>query len=157
MKRQNMIVLAVGTLAVAGAVLPFTPAMAQSGDAVAQAEQSCIKNGLDPRSTAFETCVTRSAADYDRGQPEMAARDAVMVRDANDVCQSYGIAPMTLGYRQCVGNQIEQSTIAGYNIRYDVPTYDQPHRPVTVDKFGFRFDSEGNLLDEDGFVIRAIP
>lgn len=157
MKRQNMIVIALGTLAVAGAAVPFTSANAQSGDALAQAEQTCIGNGLRPNNAAFETCVSRSAFDFDRGQPEMAARDAVMVRDANDVCRSYGISPLTLGYRQCVGNQIEKSTIAGYNIRYDVPTYDSPHAAVAVDRFGFRYDAEGNLLDSDGFVIRAVP
>ena len=35
MKRQNMIVIALGTLAVAGAAVPFTPANAQTGDALA--------------------------------------------------------------------------------------------------------------------------
>ena len=116
-----------------------------------------MNNGLHPSTTVFDTCVSRSAFDYDRGQPEMAARDAVMVRDANDVCQSYGIAPMTLGYRQCVGDQIEKSTIAGYNIRYDVPLDEGPHATVAIDGFGFRYDAEGNVLDNDGFVIRAIP
>jgi hypothetical protein len=157
MKRQNMIVVALGTLAVAGAAIPFSPANAQSGDALAQAERTCLGNGVGPHTSAFDTCVTRSAFDYDRGQPEMAARDAVMVRNADDVCQSYGIAPMTLGYRQCVGNQIEKSTIAGYNIRYDVPVYEVPHATVSVDRYGFRYDADGNLLDSDGFVIRAVP
>jgi enamine deaminase RidA (YjgF/YER057c/UK114 family) len=157
MKRQNMIVIALSTLAVAGAAVPFTPANAQSGDALAQAERTCMNNGLHPSTTVFDTCVSRSAFDYDRGQPEMAARDAVMVRDANDVCQSYGIAPMTLGYRQCVGDQIEKSTIAGYNIRYDVPLDEGPHATVAIDGFGFRYDAEGNVLDQDGFVIRAVP
>jgi uncharacterized membrane protein len=157
MKRQNMIAIALGTLAVACAAVPLTPANAQSGDARAQAERTCLTNGLNNSTPAFDTCVSRSALDYDRGQPEIATRDAVMVRDANDVCQSYGISPMTLGYRQCVGNQLEKSTIAAYNIRYDVPAYDLPHATSSVDRFGFRYDAEGNLLDEDGFVIRAIP
>src|SRR5947209_3655567 len=161
MKRQ-LIFVAVGALAVIGAASILSQAQAQSGGALAQAEQTCIGNGLSPRGTAFDTCVRRSAFDYDRGQPELAARDSVMVRDADEVCQSYGIAPMTLGYRQCVGNQIEKSTIAGYNIRYDVPaytvrTYDGPHATAMIDRFGFRFDADGNLLDSDGFVIRAVP
>jgi hypothetical protein len=142
MKRHNRnVIVALATIVIAGAALPLKPAVAQSGDAVAQAEQACIGSGLTPRSTAFETCVSRSAFDFDRGQPEMAAHDAVMVRDADDVCQSYGISPTTLGYRQCVGSQIEKSTISSYNIRYDVPSYDITH--------GVAVDS--------GFVIRAVP
>ena len=154
MKRQNMIVIALGTLAVAGAALPFTPANAQTGDALAQAERTCIDNGLRP-GAAFDTCVSRTAIDYDRGLPEIAARDAAMVRDANDVCQSYGIAPMSLGYRQCVGNELEKSTIQAYTI--NVPDYEVPHATAAIDRFGFRYDAEGNVLDQDGFVIRAVP
>ena len=154
MKRQNMIVIALGTLAIAGAAVPFTAANAQSGDALAQAERTCIDNGLRP-GPAFDTCVSRAALDYDRGLPEIAARDALMVRDASDVCQSYGIAPMSLGYRQCVGNELGRSTVQAYTI--DVPVYEVPHATVAVDRFGFRFDAEGNVLDNDGFVIRAVP
>jgi hypothetical protein len=154
MKRHNMIVIALGTLAVTAAAVPFTPANAQSGDALAQAERTCIDNGLRP-GTAFDTCVSRAALDYDRGLPEIAVRDAAMVRSANDVCQSYGIAPMSLGYRQCVGNELEKSTIQAYTI--NVPDYEVPHATAAIDRFGFRYDAEGNVLDNDGFVIRAVP
>jgi len=155
MKRQNMIVIALGTLAVAGMTVSFTPANAQSGDALAQAERTCIDNGLRP-GAAFDTCVSRAALDYDRGLPEIAARDAAMVRNANDVCQSYGIAPMSLGYRQCVGNELEKSTIQAYTI--SAPDYDVAARHGGDRQVRLPLRRGGQTYsDNDGFVIRAVP
>jgi hypothetical protein len=155
MSRQTMIAIALGTFAFAS--VPFAAANAQMGDAVANAEHTCTIHGVGPSTVAFETCVERAAAAYDEGQPEQAAGEAVMVRSANDVCMSYGLTPATLGYRQCVGSQIEKRSIAAHNISY-LPPYDAtPHAAVAVDNWGFRYDADGNLIDQDGYVIRAIP
>jgi hypothetical protein len=154
-RKTNMIVIALGTAALAG--IPLSHANAQSGDAVANAEQTCISNGVQPNDADFNTCVRRTAAVYDEGLADQAATQAVMVRNANDVCRSYGISPMTLGYKQCVGNELEKSTIASYNISY-VPGYDAaPHATAAVDTYGFRYDAEGNVIDNQGYVIRAVP
>jgi len=32
-----------------------------------------------------------------------------------------------------------------------------PHATAAIDSFGFRYDAAGNVLDNDGFVIRAVP
>ncbi len=81
-----------------------------------------------------------------------------MVRGANDVCSSYGLTPATLGYRQCVGNEIEKRSIASHNIAYAAPDEDvAPHVSTAVDGWGFQYDAAGNLLDQDGYVIRAVP
>jgi hypothetical protein len=152
MSRQTMIAIALGTVALAGA--PFA-ASAQMGDAVANAEHTCAVHGVGPSTVAFETCVERAASAYEDGQPELAAGKAVMVRSANDVCMSYGLTPATLGYRQCVGSQIEKRSIEAHNIAY-APD-DQPHATTAIDTWGFRYDSEGNVLDQDGYVVRAIP
>jgi hypothetical protein len=152
MSRQNMIVVALGTVALAA--WPLAHASAQSGDALAHAENTCVVHGVTPNTAAFDTCVDRAAWAFQQGQPAMAGRQAALVRDANDLCRSYGIAPQSLGYRQCVNNEIDRrsSTRA---IRY-VP-YEAPRRVATIDSFGFRYDRDGNLIDQDGYPIRAVP
>ena len=106
MKRHHLIVLALaGGLITAAA--PFA-AEAQSGDALANAEQLCLDTGISPNSAAFNACVGRAAMAYDRGDPYMAERDAQMAIDARNTCLRYGIDPHTLGYRQCVNNEIDR-------------------------------------------------
>jgi hypothetical protein len=151
MPRQNMIVIALGMMALAA--LPLTQARAQSGDALAHAERTCADYGVRPNTADFNICVTRAAAAFDQGLPAVADQQAALVRDANDLCRSYGIAPATLGYRECVNNEITRRTSA-HSVRY-VP-YEAPHATATIDAFGFRYDSDGNLIDRDGYPIRAV-
>lgn len=155
MSRQSVIAIALGSLTLAAA--PVVAAHAQTGDAVSNAEHTCVVNGVGPNNVAFDTCVERATSAYDEGQPELAASQATMVRDANDVCASYGMSPATLGYRQCVGNQIEHRSIAAHTISYAPPYDDEPHASAIIDNWGFRYDSQGNVLDQDGYVIRAVP
>jgi hypothetical protein len=35
--------------------------------------------------------------------------------------------------------------------------YEAPHRVAAIDSFGFRYDGAGNLIDRDGYPIRAVP
>ncbi len=149
MFRQNMIVVALGTVALAA--LPLAHANAQSGDAVAHAETTCIDHGVVPKTAEFDICVSRAASAFDQGLPEAAERQAALVRDANDLCHSYGIAPETLGYRQCVSTEIERRMARP--VRY-VPV---SQGSMTVDAYGFRYDSEGNLFDRSGHAIRPVP
>jgi hypothetical protein len=86
---------------------------AQSGDALAHAEHTCLGVGLGPSSVAFDSCVARAASAYDRGQPGLANREARRVAEARQVCQSYEIEPMTLGYRKCVA---DESSAQGYEV-----------------------------------------
>lgn len=152
MSRQNLIAIALGTVALS--VFPLAYANAQSGDALANAENTCMENGVAPNTAAFDTCVSRSALDYDRGRPGMATQQAEAVRDANDVCQSYGIASDSLGYRQCVDAQVNHRTAPRTAQAYSVET---PHATASVDSFGFHYDRQGNVLDKDGYVIRPVP
>ncbi|MBV8393263.1 MAG: hypothetical protein JOY81_08780 [Alphaproteobacteria bacterium] len=154
MSRQTLIAIALGSLTLAAA--PLATAQAQMGDAVANAEHTCAVHGVGPNTVAFETCVERATAAYEEGQPELAASEAVMVRDSNDVCMSYGLTPQSLGYRQCVGSQLEKRSIASHNISF-LPPDEQPHATVAIDNWGFRYDADGNILDQDGYVIRAVP
>jgi hypothetical protein len=152
MSRQNMIVVALGTVVLAA--WPLAHASAQSGDALAHAENTCAARGVTPNTAAFETCVDRAAWAFQQGQPVAAGQQAALVRDANDLCTSYGIAPQSLGYRQCVNSEIDRRSSP--RAMRDVPR-ETPHRVAAIDSFGFRYDSEGNLIDRDGYPIRAVP
>jgi len=100
--RLNTIFLALGAF-VAGAV-PLV-VRAQSGDALAHAEQLCLVNGVGPYSVAFDTCVARAARAYDRAEPGLAVSEAQRIADARQTCLSYDIDPMTLGFHQCVASE----------------------------------------------------
>jgi hypothetical protein len=115
MSRLNMIVIAVGGFAVA-AILPLA-ARAQSGDALAHAENICFEYGVGPYTVAFEICVSHAARAYDRGEPDRAAVEARKVGDASKACLSYDIEPMTLGYRQCLANETSRITVSRYELQ----------------------------------------
>jgi len=115
MSRLNVIVIAVGGFAVASLV-PFA-ARAQSGDALAHAENICLGHGIGPYSVPFETCVSRAARAYDRGDPDLAAAEARKAGDAGKACLSYDIEPMTLGFRQCMANETSRIAVSRYEAR----------------------------------------
>jgi hypothetical protein len=115
MSRLNMMVIALGGFALA-AVLPLS-VRAQSGDALAHAENVCLEHGVGPHSVAFETCVSRAARAYDRGEPDQAALQARKVSDASKACLSYDIEPMTLGYRHCLANETSRMAVSRYEAR----------------------------------------
>jgi hypothetical protein len=152
--RQNMLALALGGLVIAG--VPYVSANAQSGDALAHAERTCLDYGLRPNSSSFETCVSRSASAYDRGEPGIAAVQARAARDARDTCMTYNLDPRTLGYQQCVTREVDRRTARAYDT-YDEPYRPGPHAVVMIDDYGTRYDRYGNVLDRNGYVIRYAP
>jgi len=129
MTRQKILAIALGGLAFAA--VPVV-AQAQSGDALVRAEYACIENGVPTNSVAFNTCVNRTARAYDRGEPEFAYRTARTASDARDLCLSYGLAPATLGYRQCIANAMDNRAVNPYPVRY-VPSYVEPPRVYRVE------------------------
>jgi hypothetical protein len=153
MARHNVIFAVLGSAALA--LTPVAYANAQSGDALANAERTCMDYGVSPSAAGFDTCVDRAALAYDRGEPEMADRQAATVRDAHDVCRSYGLGVQTLGFKQCVSNELHRSVAEADHISY--LTAEQPHQGVVVDAYGFQYDRDGNLLDPHGYVIRYVP
>lgn len=153
MSRQNVIFAALGTFALA--LMPVAYAHAQSGDAVAHAERTCLDYGISPHAEGFDTCVDRTAFAYDRGEPELADQQAAMVRNAQDICRSYGLNTATMGYKQCLANEIDRRVSEAEHISY--LTVEPPHQGVVVDDYGFQYDRQGNLLDPNGNVIRYVP
>ena len=108
MLRYNllMIALAGATIAVA---IPCPMADAQSRQSLVFAERACLDYGVPPSAGAFASCVHRAARAFDRGEPDIAYQQARLTRDARDHCQSYGIAPETLGYQKCVLTEIDRT------------------------------------------------
>jgi hypothetical protein len=146
-----MVALAIGGLVMAGA--PFA-ARAQSGDALAHAERACSNSGVPPYSNAFKSCVDRTAADFRRGAPNVAYDTAQAIGDASRVCASYGIDQRSLGYAQCIDAEISRDPDT---VQALTALDDTPHVAVTVDRYGFGHDAEGNLLDAHGLVIKPVP
>jgi hypothetical protein len=109
--RQKTLVIAtaglLGGLAIATAA-PYEAANAQSGPSLVFAEQACLDHGVAPHTASFESCVSRAANAFDRGQPDVADWPPRSTRDARAACLSYGLSPETLGYRQCVATQVDQ-------------------------------------------------
>ena len=77
-----------------------------------------------------------------------------MVRGAHDVCNSYGMPTESMGFRQCVANEMRRRMIDAHNISYQVA--EPPHPAVVVDDYGFQYDRDGNLLSPHGEVIRYV-
>jgi hypothetical protein len=115
MSRLNIIVIAVGAFA-AAAILPLA-ARAQSGDALAHAENICLDAGIGPNSVPFEACVSRAARAYDRGEPDVAAAEARKAGDASKACLANDVAPMTVEYRECMANESTTTTLSRYAAR----------------------------------------
>lgn len=108
-RRVNIVFLALGAF-IAG-VAPYA-VRAQSGDALARAEKTCLDNGVGPRTVAFDTCVSRAADALAHGEPQAAAAEAQRLSDARETCMSYDLDPMTLGYHQCISSETRKHHIA---------------------------------------------
>ena len=90
-------------------------ARAQSGDALAHAEHTCLEQGIGPYSVTFDTCTERAASAYYQGAPGLAADEAHRVAEAQQACMSYDLDPQTLGYHQCIAHEIDRPI---YALRY---------------------------------------
>jgi len=145
MSLQKAIFVAVSSLAIAS--MPLASSHAQSGDALAKAELTCRQYGVHTGTAAFDTCVKRAAWAYDRGEPGLATLEAQRVSDARNICLSYSLEPQTMGYSECVATEIDRRAVRAYDIRY----------AQSSDRYGFYYDTSGNLRDRNGEQIRAVP
>jgi hypothetical protein len=121
MTRPQLLVIAtagiLGSLAVATTTF-HQPANAQAIQARVFAERACLDYGIEPSTTAHESCVARAARAFDRGEPDIAYMHARATRDAREACVTYGVQPETPGYQQCVATQVERRTSPTMLIRY---------------------------------------
>ncbi len=153
MIRGTMLATALGGLALLG--VPSSAARAQSGDALANAERTCLDYGVRPHTDSYDVCVSRAANAFDDGAPDLAYRQARAVLAARDTCASIGARPNTMGYRQCLNVEIDRHAGRPYEIQY-VPA-DRPHATVRIDESGTRYDRDGNVVDRYGYVIHPSP
>ncbi|HZQ00505.1 MAG TPA: hypothetical protein VFB13_13260 [Reyranella sp.] len=152
MTRGTLLAVAAGGLVAAGA--PLSAATAQSGDALANAERTCLDYGVRPHTDSYDVCVSRTGAAFDQGAPELAYSEARAVMAARDDCLSMGARPETMGYRRCLNVEIDRHAGRGYAIQY---APDAPHRVVRMDEYGTRYDRDGNVVDQYGYVIHPNP
>jgi len=94
----------VGSLAVAATAFAAQP-MSQS--AQARAEQACRSQNVEPRSSAWELCLSHVTRAYEWGEQTLANQLARAAGDARQSCLEEGQRPESQGYRACVNKEIE--------------------------------------------------
>jgi hypothetical protein len=98
--RYNALILAVGGLTMA-AIASGDHVDAQSGQALAFAEHTCLEYGVTPGTRTFERCVLDAAKAFDRGEPDVAYAEARVARAAREACKSTGKAPTAASADAC--------------------------------------------------------
>ncbi|HEY6983019.1 hypothetical protein [Reyranella sp.] len=147
MSGKSIVILALGAMALTA--LPLAQAMAQSGDALANAEYTCSNHGVPRNTQEFDVCVGRAALAFDQGRPVLAERQADLVGDADKQCRFHGIAPETIDYRECLDNEIARRAPSR-------PVLYLP-APLAVDAYGLRYDSDGSPIDRHRYPVRHMP
>jgi hypothetical protein len=92
MLRYNLLVLAVGGMTMA-AIASRDQVDAQSGQALAFAEHTCLEYGVTPWTQTFERCVLSAAKAFDRGEPDVAYAEARVARASREACKSSDKTP----------------------------------------------------------------
>lgn len=82
-------------------------AQPHSASAQGQAEQKCAQHGVQPRSTAWELCLSHVSRAYEWGEVTLANQLARAAGDARMNCLERGQQPDSSGYRACVNKEIE--------------------------------------------------
>lgn len=93
-------------LAAAGMAIAVTAYAAQPA-AQGEAEQACAKYGVQPRSAAWELCLSHVTRAYEWGERTLANQLARAAGDARENCLERGQRPETAGYKACVNKEIE--------------------------------------------------
>jgi hypothetical protein len=94
---------------VSGVAIVATANAAQPGSASAQgqAEKACQDQGVQPRSAAWELCLSHVTRAYEWGELTLANQLARAAGDARVTCLERGQRPETQGYRTCVNGEID--------------------------------------------------
>ncbi len=92
-----------GSLAVAATAFAAQP----MSSAQISAEQACRKQNVQPRSAAWELCLSHVTRAYEWNEPALANQLAKAAGEARVSCLEEGQRPETQGYRACVDKEIE--------------------------------------------------
>ena len=91
--------------------LALTPAahaaQPESASAQSRAERSCLDHGVQPRSAAWELCLSHVTRAYEWGETALAKQLARAAGDARVNCLERGARPESATYRRCVTREIE--------------------------------------------------
>jgi len=105
MSRTKLVTaIVVGSLAVAATAFAAPPI---SGSAQARAEQACRDQNVQPRSSAWELCLSHVTRAYEWGERSLANQLARAAGDARVSCLEEGQRPETRGYAACVDKEID--------------------------------------------------
>jgi hypothetical protein len=91
-----------------GAAIAVAAHAAQpTGSPQIRAEQACAQHGVQPRSSAWELCLSQVTRAYEWGESTLASQLARAAGDARETCLEHGLRPETGSYRNCVSREID--------------------------------------------------
>ncbi len=91
-----------------GAAIAVAAHAAQpSGSPQIRAEEACTKHGVQPRSSAWEPCLSQVTRAYEWGETTLASQLARAAGDARETCLEHGLRPETRGYRACITKEMD--------------------------------------------------
>jgi hypothetical protein len=91
-----------------GAAIAVVAHAAQpSGSPQIRAEEACTKHGVQPRSSAWEPCLSQVTRAYEWGENTLASQLARAAGDARETCLEHGLRPETGAYRACITKEMD--------------------------------------------------
>ena len=91
-----------------GAAIAVVAHAAQpNGSPQIRAEQACIEHGVQPRSSAWEPCLSQVTRAYEWGENTLASQLARGAGDARVNCLERGLRPEMGAYRACIAKEID--------------------------------------------------
>jgi hypothetical protein len=91
-----------------GAAIAVVAHAAQpTGSPQTRAEQACSQHGVQPRSSAWEVCLSQVTRAYEWGENTLASQLARAAGDARENCLEHGLRPETGAYRACINKEVD--------------------------------------------------
>ena len=91
-----------------GAAIAVAAHAAQpNGSPQIRAEEACAKHGVQPRSSAWEPCLSQVTRAYEWGENTLASQLARAAGDARETCLEHGLRPETRAYRACITKEMD--------------------------------------------------
>jgi hypothetical protein len=100
MRRFTILAAFLGSVAIAAVADAAQPSQGR-------AEQACAEHGVQPRSAAWELCLSHVTRAYEWGEQGLAKQLARAAGDARVTCLENGLRPETGAYRACINREID--------------------------------------------------
>ncbi len=108
MRRVSFIAALLSGAAIAvAAPIVMTQAAQPTGSPQLRAEEACVKHGVQPRSSAWEPCLSQVTRAYEWGENTLATQLARAAGDARETCLEHGLRPETRTYRACITKEMD--------------------------------------------------